>query len=53
MSAITPGESTGQNTRDPRDVYEPRGYSYHHEVIPYLELLFLLPYLVEKYMYVV
>ena len=45
MSAITPGESTGQNTRDPRDIYEPRDYSYHYEVILGLELLLLLPYL--------
>lgn len=45
MSAITPGERTGQNTRNPRDVYEPRDYSYYHEVILGLELLLLLPYL--------
>jgi len=45
MSAITPGESTGQKTRDPRDVHEPRDYSYHYKVILGLELLFLLPYL--------
>jgi len=45
MSAITPGESTGQNTRNPLDVYEPRDHSYHYEVILGLELLLLLPYL--------
>jgi hypothetical protein len=51
MSAITPGESTDQNTRDPRGVYEPRNHSYHYEVIFGLELF--LPYLAEKYVYIV
>lgn len=45
MSAITPGERMGKNTRDPRGIYESCFHSYHHEVMPCLELLLLLPYL--------